>query len=120
MVPRDQQDLKAISARPDRKAIWARQGRLAQWLRDDKQKRFALAALVAKQAAGLPLPTNDYLFVEPAVYEYKALEEYAISIYWAGNKEAAKEAYEKLLTRVPDWYAPHIKQMLAMCERDLR
>ena len=91
---------------------------LARWLRDDKQKRFALAALVARQAANLPFPTQDYLFLEPAVYEWRALEELAIASYWSGNKTAALDCYAKLVSRAPDWYKPHIQDMLAMCIRE--
>jgi len=92
---------------------------LACWLRDEKQKRFSLAAVVARQAASLPLPTGDYLFIEPAVYEYKALEELAIALYWSGNKAGSRDCYKQLLTRVPDGYRAHIQGMLAMVLREL-
>ena len=87
---------------------------LANWLRDDKQRRFPLAVLVARQAASLPFPATDYLFLEPAVYEFRALEELAIALYWAGDRATSKQCYMQLLPRVPPHYRSHIQDMLSM------
>jgi hypothetical protein len=92
---------------------------LAAWLRDGQRRRFALAALVARQASSLPQPTGDFLFVEPAVYRYKALEELAISLYWSGDKLGSKQCYERLLSRVPPAMAPHVQAMLTMVSREI-
>ena len=108
--------LRAFEMRPTRAEGLTE---LATWLRDDKQKRFSLAALVARMAASLPLPADDKLFLQPSVYEWRALEELAIASYWSGDKKESKLCYEKLLTRVPKPYVPHIEAMLFMCKREL-
>jgi tetratricopeptide (TPR) repeat protein len=108
--------LRAYELRPSRAEALCD---LAVWLRENDRKRFALAALIAKKASELPMPESEALFVEPAVYEWRALDEYAINVYWTGDKRASMEAYEKLRSRVPDWYKPHIETMLAMCKREL-
>ena len=109
--------LRAYEMRPTRAEPLCE---LANWLRDEKQKRFALAVIVARMAASLQLPPHDYLFIEPSVYEYRALEELAIALYWSGDKVGAKTCYEQLLTRVPKGYVEHISRMLAMTEEQIK
>jgi hypothetical protein len=92
---------------------------LASWLRSDDRKRFALGAVVAKRASEIPFPENDALFLDPSVYQFRALDEYAIHAYWAGDKQASRDAYEKLRSRAPDWYKPHIENMISMLVREL-
>ena len=88
---------------------------LAMWLRDEKQKRFALAVIVARRASELPLPENDALFLTPDVYQWGALQELAIASYWSGDKAGARKSYEQLMSRVPDEMKQHILNMLALC-----
>jgi predicted O-methyltransferase YrrM len=92
---------------------------LANWLRDEKQKRYALAVVVARTASELPIP-NDSLFVNVEAYTWLSLQELAISAYWAGNKKAAVMCYEEILRRptTPDGQKPHLETMLALCRRE--
>jgi predicted O-methyltransferase YrrM len=92
---------------------------LAVWLREANRRRFALAVLVAKRAADLPLPGDAALFVEPATYQWRSLEEYAIASYWSGDKREALRVYEILRTRVPDGMRGHIESSIAMCRREV-
>ena len=91
---------------------------LAVWLRSDDRKRFALGMLIAKQASAIELPHQDALFIDPSVYQWRSLEEYAIHAYWAGDKRESRRAYEQLRGRVPDGHKAHIEDMLAMCIRE--
>ncbi len=75
--------------------------------------------MVAKRASEIPRPADDGLFIEPSVYQYRALEEYAVSSYWNGDKATAFRVYEDLLGKVPDGYRPHIAMMHAMCKTEL-
>ena len=91
---------------------------LASWLREGGRKRFALAQILAKRASEIPMPINEALFIDPTVYQWKALEEYAVSSYWIGDKKEALRVYEDLRGRVPEWLRAHIENMLAMCRRE--
>jgi tetratricopeptide (TPR) repeat protein len=108
--------LRAYEMRPTRAEPLCE---LATWLRDEKQKRFALAVVVARMAASLPMPANDSLFLEPSVYKWRALEELAIALYWSGDKRAAKQCYEQLQSRVPPEMQEHTRRMLAMVDREV-
>ena len=108
--------LRAYEMRPSRAEALCE---LAMWLRDDKQKRFALAVVVARMAASIPDPSGtDALFLEPAVYEWRALEELAISLYWAGDKIGSRDCYAQLLDRAPPFMTAHFETMHAMCRRE--
>ncbi|MFJ9864414.1 glycosyltransferase [Streptomyces sp. NPDC101165] len=71
-------------------------GELARWCRLHGQ-RWPLAHLFARQAVQLPYPSGDHLFVESAWYEWRALDELAVSAYWVGEHEEAKRCCERLL-----------------------
>lgn len=62
-----------------------------------KNKQYPLAYVFASAAKDIPYPTNDVLFIEKEVYDYKALDEYAVSAYWAGLPAVSLEASQKLL-----------------------
>lgn len=61
-------------------------------LRDE----FALAHLYAQQAAAMAYPT-DSLFVDTAVYAWRALDELAVSAYFANARDQGREALRRLL-----------------------
>ena len=92
---------------------------LALWLRSEDRKRFVLGAMVAKRASELPLPHGQSLFVQPDVYEWRALDEYAIHVFWAGDKRASLRAYEELRGRVPAHLRAHVEEMIVLCKRHL-
>ena len=107
--------LRAYEMRPTRAEPLAE---LANWLRDDKNKRFALAAVMARRATEIAMPP-DAMFVNSNVYQWGALEEFAIASYWAGDKLTARECYKQLVTRVPDALKAHMESMLLMCIREI-
>ncbi len=60
---------------------------------------YRLGHLFAEQAARIPLPTNDVLFVPADVYEWRALDEQAVCGSWIGKQAEAFAIYERLLAR---------------------
>ncbi|MBB5927593.1 glycosyltransferase [Streptomyces echinatus] len=78
-------------------------GELARWCRLNGE-RWPLAYLFARQAARLPYPGDDHLFVEPAWYEWQTLDELAVAAFWVGEYEESKACAERLLARgtLPD------------------
>ncbi|MFE8643548.1 glycosyltransferase [Sphingomonas sp. NCPPB 2930] len=60
------------------------------------RSEFALAHLFAQQAASLPQPA-DILFVDTAVYTWRALDELAVSAFYANAKDQGRAALERLL-----------------------
>jgi tetratricopeptide (TPR) repeat protein len=57
---------------------------------------YALAHLYAQQAAALPRPA-DILFVDAAVYAWRALDELVVSAYYANAREQGRAALQRLL-----------------------
>jgi len=68
---------------------------LARYYRETKQ--FNLAFLFASAAKAIPLPT-DILFVDSSVYQWRALDEYAVAAYWIGKYAECAMAAEQLLS----------------------
>ena len=102
--------LAAYERHPTRaEPLWA----LACYLRE--HSRIRLAYSFARTAAILPYPEADVLFVEPEVYSWKALDEWAVSAYWVGRKEEAIHACTELLrgSALPEEHRPRISKNLA-------
>lgn len=62
-------------------------------------QRYRLGYLFAERAAQIPLPTEDVLFVNTAVYEWCALDEQAVCASWIGKHEEAFTLCRKMLAR---------------------
>jgi hypothetical protein len=58
--------------------------------------RHVLAYLFAREAITLPAPVGE-MFVEEAVYAWRALDEYAVAAYWTGRHGESAVAGERLL-----------------------
>jgi glycosyltransferase involved in cell wall biosynthesis len=73
----------------------------ARWCRE--AERFAEGYEFAKSALGKPQPPYA-LFVEPWVYQYGLLDEYAVNAYWIGRYEECLAACEQLLVedKIPE------------------
>jgi glycosyltransferase involved in cell wall biosynthesis len=85
------QHLKAWSLRPTRaEALW----QLAAYCRE--QQRYAEGYLFAKVGKDIPL-SDDILFVQRDVHEWRLLDEFAICAYWIGQYEESVEAGQRLL-----------------------
>lgn len=61
--------------------------------------RFELGYLFAKTGIDIPVPDNG-LFVEPWIYDYGMLDEFAVNAYWAGHPHECLDACERLLSGV--------------------
>lgn len=55
------------------------------------------ALAFAKAALDIPRPKKDILFLDSATYDWRPLDEYAISSYWVGNHEDSLRACDELL-----------------------
>ncbi|MFF4685979.1 glycosyltransferase [Streptomyces sp. NPDC001307] len=96
-------------------------GELARWCRLNGQ-RWPLAHLFARQAARLPYPRNDHLFVESDWYDWRALDELGVSAYWVGEYEEAENCCERLLAgnKLPPEHRDRVLQNLELSRRHLR
>ncbi|ADP69608.1 glycosyl transferase family 2 [Rhodomicrobium vannielii ATCC 17100] len=59
--------------------------------------KFHQGYMIARQGIDIKKPEGAALFVEPSVYTYGMLDEYAVLAYWAGHYPESLEASEKLL-----------------------
>ena len=83
--------LNAYAARPSRAEPLCE---LARYCREHQD--FALGAMFALQAAGIPMPA-DILFVDAAVYRWRALDELAVNAFYTPHKDAGRDALQRLL-----------------------
>lgn len=84
--------LRAHETRPTRAEAL---GELAHYCRVNGE-RWPLAYLFARQAAAIPQP-DDVLFVEYGWYDWRALDELAVSSYWVGAYDESIDCCERLL-----------------------
>jgi glycosyltransferase involved in cell wall biosynthesis len=63
------------------------------------RERFVLGRAFAAQATLIPRPTDDVLWIEEHVYEWAALDEFAVSSYWAEHPQDAADSCRELLER---------------------
>ncbi|CAM5732632.1 glycosyltransferase [Mycolicibacterium aubagnense] len=61
--------------------------------------RYTLGYLFAERAAAIPLPAADILFVDEAVYRWRALDEQAVCASWLGRHDEAFALCRRLLAR---------------------
>jgi tetratricopeptide (TPR) repeat protein len=88
------------------------------WLARYYSKKPQLRYLFAKLASQIPMP-QDKLFVEPAIYEWRALDEYAVAAYWTGHYQESLDACQKLLNRAPESQRARIEKNLKYAEAKL-
>lgn len=62
-------------------------------------QHYRLGYLFAERAAQIPIPTEDVLFVNTAVYEWCALDEQAVCASWIGKHEEAFALCRQILAR---------------------
>lgn len=104
--------LKAYAFRPSRAEPLFYLARYLRMSRGD----FALAATYARTASALP-PPSDVLFVERDIYQWWALDEFAVAASRVPALRAeAKIANEKLLTCAPEREQPRIRNNLTHCQ----
>ncbi|MDG4663895.1 glycosyltransferase [Mycobacterium sp. 236(2023)] len=86
--------LRAWEYRPTRaEALYV----IARCYRD--QQRYQLGYLFAERAAAIPLPQQDVLFVNAEIYNWRALDEQAVSASWIGKLEESFRLCRRLLQR---------------------
>ncbi len=83
--------LRAHESRPSRAEALGELARLGRISR-----RWSVAYESARQAVRIPRP-SDILFVEFGWYDWRALDELAVSAYWVGEYEESKNCCERLL-----------------------
>ncbi|MFE9613653.1 glycosyltransferase [Streptomyces sp. NPDC006012] len=110
--------LGAYASRPTRAEPL---GELARWCRVNGQ-RWPLAHLFAREAARLPYPSGDHLFVQADWYDWRALDELAVSAYWSGEYEESEKSCERLLMgdKLPAEHRDRVIQNLELSRRHLR
>ena len=86
--------LTTYAARPQRAEPLCE---LARFHRE--RKEFALASLYALQASKIVQPTADILFVDAAVYRWRALDELAVSAFYTPHQTLGREALKQLLAQ---------------------
>ena len=83
--------LESFNARPSRAEPLVQ---LARWHRE--RQEWALALLFARTAVGLARPA-DQLFIEDAVYAWKADDELSIAAWHAGARDEGRRSIERLV-----------------------
>ena len=103
--------LRAFEARPTRAESLCE---AARHLRENG--RAAAAYPFARAATAIPHP-QDILFVDASVYAWRALDELAVSAYWAGRYREAMEANGRLLSvsALPAGERERVQKNLAFC-----
>lgn len=64
---------------------------------------------------GLPVPTGDKLFIETDDYRWKLHDEYALAMFYMGNKQVAKSIWSDMPNDIPDQDRTRIKTNLSYC-----
>ncbi|MEO8135300.1 MAG: glycosyltransferase [Betaproteobacteria bacterium] len=61
-----------------------------------ERQEYALAYLFARQAIAIPRPA-DQLFIDDAVYRWRALDEFSVAASWVGALAEGRQATERLI-----------------------
>jgi len=89
---------------------------LARWLRSH-DSQYPLAVIYARHAAAMPKPAGEVLWVEHDVYDWWALDEFAIAASWIPSlRPECRVACLKLLQVGPDGEKGRFRDMLKLCE----
>lgn len=67
--------------------------------RSRENGRYLVGLMFAQQASRIPLPEDDTLFVDASVYEWRALDEFAVCASWLGLWAQTLELCEQILGR---------------------
>jgi len=108
--------LKAYEYRPQRVEPLVN---LARYYR--LQARYALAHIFARRAIELRRPTEDYLFIDGACYDWLNRDEYGVAAYFVGDyKESARVCRELLAgPDLPESERARLRANLELAERAL-
>ncbi len=91
---------------------------LARYHRERKQ--FALAHLFSSAAMQIVRPA-DILFLDDSVYDWRIIDEYAVSAYWLGRFGDALKAVDRLLSenKLPSSELARVEKNKAFCVQQL-
>lgn len=108
--------LRAYETRPSRAEAIGELARVCRYA-----ERWPLAHMFAQRAARIPFPSEDELLVESPWYEWRSLDELAVSAYWVGEYEESKRCCERLLEsgKVPDDHRDRVIENLDFACRHL-
>lgn len=67
--------------------------------RSRENGRYLVGLMFAQQASRIPLPEDDSLFLNASVYEWRALDEFAVCASWLGLWAQTLELCEQILVR---------------------
>lgn len=84
---------------------------LARYFRLKEQYEKAYFYAMVGVNYGMP---KDGLFIEHEIYQWKIMDEAAISAYYIANKQVAIDYNKALLSRVPEWEKDRINNNLLM------
>lgn len=109
--------LRAYESRPSRAEALGELARLCRC-----GQRWSLAYMFAERAVQIPFPNDDELLVEFGWYEWRALDELAVSAYWVGEYEESQDCCERLLAggKLPPEHRDRVIQNLELARRHLR
>jgi hypothetical protein len=102
--------LGAWARRPDRAEPLVEAARIERG-----RERYALAALYARQATQLEVPSPDTLFLDPSAYGWRAWDELAVAGYWSGARVEGRAAAVRALELNPG--EPRLIENLAWFDR---
>ncbi|MFF3907683.1 glycosyltransferase [Streptomyces sp. NPDC001848] len=108
--------LRAYESRPSRAEAL---GELARHCRM-KGRRWPLAYMFARQASEIPYPT-DVMYVESEWYEWRVLDELAVSAFAVGEFEESKSCSKRLLEcgKLPERHRARVMQNLELAQLKL-
>ncbi|SJM37472.1 Glycosyl transferase family 2 [Psychrobacter pasteurii] len=81
---------------PKRAECWYHMARRHSW-----SKHTELAYVFGRQAAQLPMPTGNRLFLAKNIYHYWSAYEWCINAYKLGHYEESYQAFKQLVTHCP-------------------
>jgi hypothetical protein len=88
---------------------------LARWLRMVHSDH-ALAVVYARHAAAMPKPAGETLWVEHDIYDWWALDEFAVAASWIpALRPKCRTACERLLKCAPEREHERIRGMMKIC-----
>jgi hypothetical protein len=101
--------LRVYQYRPQRAEALCELARLCR-----ENSDYALAYLFASAASTIPYP-SDQLFIDQSVYDWRALDEYAVAAYWVGKPQEAVIANQRLLSegKLPESEVARVRSNLA-------
>ena len=106
--------LAAFDRRPSRAEPLYAAAKLAR-----REKRWGAALVFSRTAMGIKVPERDVLFINKSMYEWRALDEYAVAASWTNHMPDAIRVFDSILLcpSLPDADRSRIESNLAHCKK---